>query len=200
MLLKQKNKTAVQRMNKKIIKPTPFGSMCVIWSISDISPQIVRVLLSKPGHLAEDQASELYPNSKISSCKEIDAAATAIKAHLEGEDVVFSLNIVDFTLCSTFQQSVLRATYSIPRGSVSTYQLVAASLGIPKGARAVGNALANNPFPFIVPCHRVISSNRHIGGYGGGIEMKQALLESEGIGFDHAGRVICKRLHYGKTG
>ena len=200
MLLKQKNKTAVQRMNKKIIKPTPFGSVCVIWSISDISPRIVRVMLSKLGLSAEDQASEIYPNSKSSSCAEIDAVAAAIKAHLEGKDVVFSLNIVDFTLCSTFQQSVLRATYSIPRGSVSTYQLVAASLGIPKGARAVGNALANNPFPFIVPCHRVISSNRHIGGYGGGIEMKQALLEREGIGFDHAGRVICKRLHYDKTG
>jgi methylated-DNA-[protein]-cysteine S-methyltransferase len=150
--------------------------------------------------LAENQASEFYPSSRTSSCAEIDAVAAAIKAHLEGEDVVFTLDIVDFTLCSTFQQSVLRATYSIPWGSVSTYQLVAASLGISKGARAVGNALANNPFPFIVPCHRVISSNRHIGGYGGGIAMKQALLEREGIGFDHAERVICKRLHYGKTG
>ena len=186
----------VRQMNKKIIKPTPFGSVCVIWSISDIFPRIVRVLLSKPGHSAEDQASELYPNSKSSSCAEIDAVAAAIKAHLEGEDVVFTLNIVDFTLCSTFQQSVLRATYSIPQGSVSTYQLVAASLGIPKGARAVGNALAGNPFPLIVPCHRVISSNRHIGGYGGGIEMKQALLTKEGIIFDKAGRVICNRLHY----
>jgi len=190
----------IRQMNKKIIKPTPFGSVCVIWSISDISPRIVRVLLSKPELSAEGQASELYPNSKISSCAEIDAAAAAIKAHLEGEDVLFSLNIVDFTLCSTFQQSVLRATYSIPRGSVSTYKLVAASLGIPKGARAVGNALAGNPFPLIVPCHRVISSNRHIGGYGGGIEMKRALLESEGVILDEMGRIICKRLHYGKTG
>jgi len=192
-------KPNIQRMNKKIIKPTPFGSVCVIRSISDISPKIVRVLLSKPELSAERQASELYPNSKISSCEEIDAAALLIKAYLEGEDVVFTLDIVDFTLCSTFQQSVLRATYSIPRGSVSTYQRVAASLGIPKGARAVGNALANNPFPFIVPCHRVISSNRHIGGYGGGIEMKRALLEREGIIFDEAERVIHKRLHHGKT-
>jgi methylated-DNA-[protein]-cysteine S-methyltransferase len=185
-------------MNKKIIKPTPFGSVCVIWSISDISPRIVRVLLSKPKLSAEGQAFELYPNSKTSSCAEIDAVAAAIKAHLEGEDVMFTLDIVDFTLCSTFQQSVLRATYSIPRGSVSTYQRIAASLGIPKGARAVGNALANNPFPLIVPCHRVIRADRHIGGYGGGIEMKRALFEREGIIFDEAGRVIYKQLHYGK--
>jgi methylated-DNA-[protein]-cysteine S-methyltransferase len=185
----------IQQINKKIIKPTPFGNVCVIWSLSNNIPGIVRVLLSKPGLSAEDQASELYPNSKTSSCAEIDAAAATIKAHLEGEDVLFSLDIVDFTLCSTFQQSVLRATYSILRDSVSTYQRIAASLGIPKGARAVGNALANNPFPLIVPCHRVIRSDRHIGGYGGGIEMKWALLEREGIRFDHAGRVAAKAIH-----
>jgi methylated-DNA-[protein]-cysteine S-methyltransferase len=190
----------IRQMNKNIIKPTPFGSVCVIWSISDISPKIVRVLLSKPELSAEGQASEIYPNSKTSSCAEIDAAAAAIKAHLEGEDVLYSLDIVDFTLCSTFQQSVLRATYSIPRGSVSTYGLVAAHVGIPDGARAVGNVMACNPFPLIVPCHRVIRSDRHIGGYGGGIEMKRALLESEGVILDEMGRVICKRLHYGKTG
>jgi methylated-DNA-[protein]-cysteine S-methyltransferase len=200
MLLKQKNKTAVQRMNKKIIKTTLFGSVCVVWHVSNNLPRIVHVLFSKPGHSAENQASELYPNSRTSSCAEIDTIAISIKAYLEGENIKFSLNVVNLSQCSKFQQSVLHASYSIPRGSVSTYQLVAASLGIPKGARAVGNALANNPFPFIVPCHRVISSNRHIGGYGGGIEMKQALLEREGIGFDHAGRVICKRLHYDNTG
>jgi len=182
-------------MNKKIIKSTPFGTICIIWSVTNKIPRIVRVLISKPGLSAEGQASELYPNSKTSSCAEIDAIAASIKAHLEGKAVEFSLDIADFTLCSTFEQSVLRATYSIPRGSVSTYQGIAASLGIPKGARAVGNALAGNPFPLIVPCHRVIRSDRHIGGYGGGIEMKRALLEREGIIFDHAGRKEAKAIH-----
>ena len=193
-------KFSIKKMNKKIIKPTPFGSVCVIWSISDLSPKIVRVLIPKPGLSAECQASELYPDSRISSCAEIDAVAAAIKAHLEGEDVVFTLDIVDFTLCSTFQQTVLRAEHRVSRGSVSTYKLIAAHLGISKGARAVGNALANNPFPLIVPCHRVICSDKHIGGYGGGIEMKRALLEREGIRFDKAGRVICPRFHYDRTG
>ena len=198
--LKQKNKTAVQQMNKKIIKPTSFGSVCVIWSVSDLSPKIVRILIPGSEISAEDQASELYPNSRTSSCVEIDAAAIAIMACISGDDFKFSLNDLDFTLCSTFQQSVLLATYSIPRGSVSTYQLIAASLGIPKGARAVGNALANNRFPLIVPCHRVVSSNRHIGGYGGGIEMKRVLLEREGISFDQEGRVICNQFHYSQMG
>jgi methylated-DNA-[protein]-cysteine S-methyltransferase len=185
-----------QMNNRKIIKPTPFGTICIIWSVSNNIPRIDRVLLPKPGLSAEDQASELYPDSRISSCEEIDAIAAAINAHLEGEGVLCSLDIVDFTQCSTFQQSVLRATYSIPQGSVSTYGLIAAHVGIPDGARAVGNVMACNPFPLIVPCHRVIRSDGHIGGYGGGIELKRALLEREGIIFDHAGRVICERLHY----
>lgn len=186
-----------QMNNRKIIKPTHCGTVCIVWSVSNKIPRIVRVLLSKPGLPAEGQASELYPDSRISSCAEIDAVAAAINAHLEGEDVLFSLDIVDFTLCSPFQQSVLRATYSIPRGSVSTYRLISAYVGIPDGARAVGNVMACNPFPLIVPCHRVIRSDRHIGGYGGGIEMKRALLEKEGVNFNRTGMVICKRLHYG---
>ena len=94
----------------------------------------------------------------------------------------------------------MRAEHAIPRGSVSTYGLIAAHVGVPGGARAVGNALASNPFPLIVPCHRAIRSDLHIGGFQSGTEMKRALLEKEGIIFDEAGRVICKRLHYGKNG
>jgi methylated-DNA-[protein]-cysteine S-methyltransferase len=192
-------KVKIQKINKKIIKPTPFGSVCVVWSVSNNSPRIVHVLLSRPGLSAEDRASALFPDSKKSSCAEIDEIATSIKAYLEGEDIKFSLNIADLSLCSAFQQSVLRAEYAIPRGSVSTYGLIAAHLGVPGGARAVGNALANNPFPIIVPCHRAIRSDLHLGGFQSGTEMKRALLEKEGIIFDEAGRVICKRLYYAKN-
>ena len=187
----------IRQMNKKIIKPTPFGSICVIWSVLNESPLIAHILLSRPGLSAEDQASELYPNSKISSCKEIDAIADSIKAYLEGEDVKFSLNLVDLSQCTKFQRSVLRAEQEIPCGLVSTYGLIAAHVGAPGGARAVGNALASNPFPLIVPCHRTIRSDLRIGGFQSGAEMKRTLLEKEGIIFDEAGRVVCRQLHYG---
>ena len=183
-------------MRRKIIESTPFGSVAVIWSKVDDGPKVVRVLLSKPEKLAEYQICRLYPNSQTSSCTEIDAVGTAISAFLEGEDISFSLDIVDFKLCSEFQQSVLRAEHQIPRGAVSTYKLIAAHLDKQNGARAVGNALANNPFPLIVPCHRAIRSDRHLGGYQGGLQMKFALLKNEGIVFDDAGRVVCTRLHY----
>jgi methylated-DNA-[protein]-cysteine S-methyltransferase len=185
-------------MKKKIIKPTPFGPVAVIWSRFDGSPKIVRVLLSTPELSAEDQAPRLYPNSQASSCAEIDAVAAAIKAFLKGENVVFQLDVVDLKPCPAFQKAVLRAEHQIPWGSVSTYRLIAGHLGKENGARAVGNSLAKNPFPLIVPCHRAIRSDRHLGGFQGGLDMKRALLRNEGIAFDDAGQVVCTRFHYAK--
>jgi methylated-DNA-[protein]-cysteine S-methyltransferase len=187
----------IRQMNNKIIKSTPFGSVCVIWSISNKFPRIVNILLSRPGLSAEDRASALFPDSRISSCTEIDALAVSIKAYLEGENVKFPLNALDLSQCTKFQQSVLRAQHAIPRGSVSTYGLIAAHVGAPGGARAVGNVMAGNPFPLIVPCHRAVLSNHCLGGFQSGAEMKRALLEKEGVNFDEAGKVICRRLHYG---
>jgi methylated-DNA-[protein]-cysteine S-methyltransferase len=186
----------VRHMHKKMIKSTPFGSVGVIWTGVNDNPKIVRVLLSRPGLSAEDQVSELYPNSKASSCAEIDNVATAIKGLFEGAEIEFSLDVAELSLCSEFQQLVLRAEHRIPRGSVSTYQLIANHLGRRNGARAVGNALAKNPFPLIVPCHRAIRSDRRPGGYQGGLKMKRALLEMEGISFDNAGRVACAQFYY----
>jgi methylated-DNA-[protein]-cysteine S-methyltransferase len=183
-------------MNRKLIKSTPFGSVAVVWARVNDNLKIARILLSKPGLSAEDQVCELYPNSQASSCAEIDDIATAIKGFLEGEAIEFSLDVVDLSLCSEFQQRVLRAEHGIPRGSISTYQLIGKYLGKRNAARAVGNALANNPFPLIVPCHRAIRSDRHLGGYQGGLEMKRTLLEKEGIPFDDAGRVACPQFHY----
>ncbi len=156
-------------MNRKIIKSTPFGSVGVIWTEVNDNPKIIRILLSKPGLSSEDQMSELYPNSEASSCAEIDDVATAMKGLLEGEAIAFSLDVADLSLCTGFQQLVLRAEHRIPRGSVSTYRRVGEYLGKRNGARAVGNALANNPFPLIVPCHRAIRSDLHFGGYQGGL-------------------------------
>ncbi|MFH1910729.1 MAG: MGMT family protein, partial [Pseudomonadota bacterium] len=78
----------------------------------------------------------------------------------------------------------------IPRGRVMTYGGLAAKLGLPGGARAVGNALAGNPFPLVIPCHRVVRSGGDLGGFGGGTDMKKALLMLEGVVFDRQGRVL----------
>lgn len=183
-------------MKLKIIKPTPFGSIAIIWSIIDGSPKIIRILISKPDLSAEDKLYAIRPDFKLSSSAEIDGVALDIKAFLEGEDVVFSLDMVALELCSSFQRSVLHAEYRIPLGRVSTYKLIAGHIGNGKGARVVSNALAKNPFPIIIPCHRAIRSDGHLGGFQGGVDMKRALLEKEGIKFDDQGRVLSSKFYY----
>jgi methylated-DNA-[protein]-cysteine S-methyltransferase len=79
---------------------------------------------------------------------------------------------------------------------VSTYGRIAKYLGAPRAARAVGNALAGNPFPILIPCHRAIRGNGELGGYQGGTQMKRALLEMEGIHVSPGGRVLTDRFYY----
>ena len=81
-----------------------------------------------------------------------------------------------------FEQDVLRKTREIPRGEVRPYGWVAREIGRPAAVRAVGTALANNPIPYFIPCHRVVRTDGHIGNYGGGgPEAKKAILTMEGV-------------------
>jgi len=183
-------------MNSKIVEPTPFGPVALLWDLFDGDPKIVRVLLSKPGSSATVQAVALFPDTTPASCREIHRVAAALRRFLAGKDVAFPLDAAALTTRPVFQQAVLRAEHAIPRGRVSTYGLIAGHLGKPGASRAVGNALATNPFPLIVPCHRAVRSDGGLGGFQGGPAMKRALLEREGIAFDRSGRVAVPRFHY----
>ena len=99
-----------------------------------------------------------------------------------------------------FQKKVLDKLQAVPRGAVISYQALAASAGAPNGARAVGNALHTNPVPIYVPCHRVISSDGRIGGYGGGVARKIQLLRSEGFALDNAQERKFPTTSFGVTG
>ena len=178
------------------LRRTPFGPVAVVWSVHRGQPKIRRVLLSRSGVSAEYLVKASFPDSISSSCTEVGVVADQIVAFLTGDDIRFSLDIARLDLCPGFQQKVLRAEYGIPRGRVSTYQRIATYLGNASGARAVGTALANNPFPIIIPCHRAIRSDGSPGGYQGGLKMKRALLEMEGVLFDSMGRVLAEGIFY----
>jgi methylated-DNA-[protein]-cysteine S-methyltransferase len=111
-----------------------------------------------------------------------------------GRDVTFSEKLLDMLACGKFQRRVLSQVVGIPKGKVSTYGRLAERSRASKGARAVGNALAMNPYPLIIPCHRVIRSDGYLGGFGGGLKMKKDLLLMEGITFDSKGKVPAKFL------
>jgi O-6-methylguanine DNA methyltransferase len=89
-----------------------------------------------------------------------------------------------------FEQAVLRKTLEIPRGEVRSYSWVAREIGRPRAVRAVGTALANNPIPILIPCHRVVRSDGVIGQYGaGGPEAKRKILDFEGADPDGLARL-----------
>ena len=88
----------------------------------------------------------------------------------------------DLSRLTSFQQRVLRATAGIPPGEVRTYGQIAAAAGAPGAARAAGTALARNPVPLLIPCHRVVRSDGAVGAYsGGGPAVKRRLLGAEGV-------------------
>jgi methylated-DNA-[protein]-cysteine S-methyltransferase len=89
---------------------------------------------------------------------------------------------LDWTLASGFNRQVLRElAAAVPYGAVVGYGDLAARVGQPGAAQAVGMAMGANPLPVVVPCHRVVESDGGIGGFGGGLETKRQLLALEGV-------------------
>ena len=105
-----------------------------------------------------------------------------LEEYFQGRRVKFNLT-VNFLSGTPFQQSVWRAVERIPYGTVKTYGQIAAELGNPRAMRAVGAANGANPVPIVIPCHRVVQSNGKLGGYGGGLDIKDALLRMEDVLF-----------------
>ena len=96
-----------------------------------------------------------------------------------------------------FQAAVLRKTREIPRGQVRPYQWVAREIGHPAAVRAVGSALANNPIPYFIPCHRVVRTDGVIGNYGGGgPEAKRYILTLEGVELKRLERLAKSGFRY----
>ncbi|MFW9833249.1 MAG: methylated-DNA--[protein]-cysteine S-methyltransferase, partial [Candidatus Thorarchaeota archaeon] len=118
----------------------------------------------------------------------IQGLVDGIVRYLNCENVQLPMDLLDTSVCYPFQLNVLMAEREIPRGMVASYGWVARQIGT-KGVRAAGNALARNPFPLVIPCHRAVRSNRTLGGFQGGLEMKRTLLEMEGVEFDAPFRV-----------
>lgn len=104
----------------------------------------------------------------------------ALSEALEGRTPC-ELPPLDFTGRTEFQQQVWSVLRRIASGRTKSYSEVAEALGKPGAARAVGSACGANPIPVLVPCHRVLAANRHLGGFSGGLDWKRKLLAREGV-------------------
>lgn len=168
--------------------PTAFGDFAVVWGEPNTVHRVI--LPDRVSTLASD-----YPTAVKGVNQSIKQLSEDLSRFLEGEDIHFKLDTVALETCSRFQRKVLLAEYGIPRGRVSTYRRIAEHIGCPGGARAVGGALAANPFPIIIPCHRAVRSDGGLGGYQGGLDMKRRLLELEGVRFS-GGKVNLSQAYY----
>lgn len=111
------------------------------------------------------------------SNKVLDEAARQLTQYFEGDRCTFELPLE--LEGSDFQLAVWRALLEIPYGETRSYRDMAQTVNRPKGFQAIGQANTSNPVPIIVPCHRVINADGSMGGYGGGLDRKRALLTLE---------------------
>jgi methylated-DNA-[protein]-cysteine S-methyltransferase len=109
----------------------------------------------------------------------VAGVARELEEYFEGRRRDFETPL-DWRLVGPFARKVLRATAKIPFGHISTYREIARKAGNPAASRAAGNALGSNPIPVVVPCHRVLRTGGGLGGYGGGLKVKELLLRLEG--------------------
>ncbi len=177
-------------MTGRVDVASEFGPVVLLWNRDSEGPLVRRILMSKPDKPADVVADSLFPHAVFSRCSETDFVAERLLEVIGGQGRPFPVDLLDLSSCTSFQLSVLLEDSKIVSGSVSSYGRLAKAISRPQGARAVGNALAWNPFPFLIPCHRVVSADGSIGGFQGGVSMKQMLLEREGVSFSKSGRII----------
>ncbi len=152
-----------------------------------------RILLPRQDRHMEGLIREAFPDA-VPEKAAGDAIGRQLAAFLRGDAVDFAIEALDLDNVGGFTRRVLMADQAIPRGRVMTYGGLAVALGVPGGARAVGNVMAGNPLPLVIPCHRVVRSDGNLGGFGGGLPMKKALLTMEGVCFDSGGRVCSEYI------
>lgn len=111
--------------------------------------------------------------------RKIEPAARQIRDYVAGKRAGFDLRF-DLSWMTPFRRQVLEECARIPRGQVASYGELARRVGRPRASRAVGNTMRTNPLPIVIPCHRVVGSDGRLTGFGGGLGLKQRLLELEG--------------------
>lgn len=154
---------------------TPVGRLL----LAATDEGLVRVAYDIEGHdsVLTDLARLVSPRI-LNAPSRLDTAAREIDEYFAGRRFGFELPL-DLRLARGFRLAVLRHLPDIGYGETATYSWVAAAAGNPRAVRAAGSACATNPIPVVIPCHRVVRSDGSIGGYGGGSEAKQTLLELE---------------------
>jgi methylated-DNA-[protein]-cysteine S-methyltransferase len=157
------------------VSETDLGWVAVVTSGAGIRS------ISLPLKTREEALEEAARNGADEPVDERQARVldAAMRSLVAGRPLKDPLNI-DWRGITPFRRQVLEECASIPAGETRTYAWLAEQAGRPRAARAAGRVMATNPWPLLIPCHRVLGSDGSLHGYGGGLAMKEALLRAEG--------------------
>ncbi len=152
---------------------TPVGNLGLVRD----DEFLLRICL--PNEIISEYAlQKQYPNENINeNTSGFEEIITQLTQYFDGKRKRFTIKTR--INMSPFYEKVLAEVAKVPYGKTASYCQIAQKLNNPKAARAVGSANAHNPLPIIIPCHRIVTNNGKLGGYGGGIKMKKYLLEFE---------------------
>ncbi len=156
---------------------SPFGPLL----LATTSRGVVRIgLPTQDGDQLLAELAERVSPRVLEAPARLDEVRRELDLYFEGGLRDFDLPL-DWQLSRDFRRRALRAVARIPYGKTRTYAQVATSAGNERAVRAAGSACGSNPIPIVVPCHRVLRTGGGMGGYGGGLPMKEALLRLEGV-------------------
>ncbi|HEY2715353.1 MAG TPA: methylated-DNA--[protein]-cysteine S-methyltransferase [Solirubrobacterales bacterium] len=154
---------------------SPFGTLL----LAQTPRGLIRIGLPNqdPDGLLEELAAKVSPRV-LEAPARLDEARRELDRYFAGELRDFELPL-DWSLSHGFRQQVLQGIAAIPYGETRTYTEMATGAGNPRAVRAAGSACGSNPIPLVVPCHRVLRLGGGLGGYAGGLAMKESLLALE---------------------
>lgn len=160
---------------------TSLGAMAIAWQ----GEKVIATRLPDSSDEALMESLRLCCGQEISWRSDAPAFVTSlaqqIQTHLSGSPQRFPLSVLDLGSTSPFFRKVYERTHAIPSGEVRTYGELAREAGSPAASRAVGQAMARNRFPLVVPCHRVLGGKQALVGFSapGGLSTKTRLLNLE---------------------
>ncbi|NTU74972.1 MAG: methylated-DNA--[protein]-cysteine S-methyltransferase [Anaerolineaceae bacterium] len=163
----------VEKVSIGALYSSPLGAVSV--AVSELG--LRRVVFGSPADLECE-----FQNAREGKSPLLKAALDQLNEYFHGERKVFDLPI-DWPVGSAFRLAVMQAAQMIPYGNVQSYAQLAVQAGHAGAARAVGSVMAHNPMLIVVPCHRVVASDKRLGGFSapGGQDTKMFLLELEGL-------------------
>lgn len=170
---------------------TEIGEIWIAWM-----PRGVRAAMR---FVTADEFAQWYSTRFGAAPARVDALPDALRRSVLGVLAGDARAQVDFDLdgLRPFEREVLQTALRIPRGEVRPYNWIARRIGRPLAVRAVGTALAHNPIPYLIPCHRVVRADGHIGNYGGGgPTQKRAILGWEGVDAAELERLARRGIRY----